>query len=131
MELPVMAYSSSAKRWFGPAERPLRRAVVEGIDGAARDDQFDGIENPFERDTSLMTGWLQGTATIVSVLRTGEWIATLEFFDVTFEVTLPDAEPFRLVQRQLIAERALETWKVGVKAAILMNPADHTKAVLV
>jgi hypothetical protein len=132
MELLVMAHSSSAKRWFGAAERPLRRAVVEGIDDGARvNGQFEDLENPFERDTSLMTDWLHGTAVIVSVLRTGEWVATSEFFDVTFEVSLPGIERYRLVQRQLIAERALQTWEVGVRAAILVNPADHTKAVLV
>jgi hypothetical protein len=94
------------------------------------DGGFDDIENPFDVDSGLMCDWLHGTATIVSVVRTGEWVDRNEFFDVTLEVELDGFEVYEIQQRQLIPEKAQFEWQPGIEVGILVNPADHTKAVL-
>jgi hypothetical protein len=117
-------FGGRAKRWFGPAEQPLRHAVVNGIGEASE------VENPFDVDTGMTDSWIRGTATIVTVLRTDEWVDRSEFFEVTFEVELPGAENYELVQRQLVAEKAQFDWQPGIEFDILVNPNDRTKAVL-
>ena len=94
------------------------------------DGGFDDIENPFDVDTRLMQNWLPGTATIVSVARTGEWVDRNEFFDVTLEIDLDGFEVYELHQRQLIPEKAQFEWQPGIEVDVLVNPADHSKAVL-
>lgn len=94
------------------------------------DGGFDDVENPFDVDTELMAGWLAGTATIVSVDRTGEWIDRNEFFDVTLEIELAGHEVYEIHQRQLIPERAQFEWQPGIEVGVLVNPADLSKAVL-
>jgi hypothetical protein len=88
------------------------------------------IENPFDVDTDLMQNWLPGTATIVSVTRTGVWVARSEFFDVTLEIELDGLEVYEIRQRQLVAERAQFEWQPGIELGVLVNPADLSKAVL-
>lgn len=95
------------------------------IDGGIED-----IENPFDVDTELMRSWLAGTATIVSVERTDEWVDRNEFFDVTLEIDLDGFEVYELHQRQLIPEKAQFEWQPGIEVGVLVNPADHSKAVL-
>ena len=95
------------------------------IDGGIED-----IENPFDVDSELMRNWLAGTATIVSVDRTDEWVDRNEFFDVTLEIDLDGFEVYELHQRQLIPEKAQFEWQPGIEVGVLVNPADHSKAVL-
>ena len=94
------------------------------------DGGFEDIENPFDVDSGLMRHWLPGTATIVSVDRTGEWVDRNEFFDVTLEIDLDGVEVYELHQRQLIPEKAQFEWQPGIEVDVLVNPADHSKAVL-
>jgi hypothetical protein len=91
---------------------------------------FEDIDNPFDVDTELMQGWLPGTATIVSVTRTGEWVDRNEFFDVILEIELEGVEVYEIQQRQLIPERAQFEWQPGIEVGVLVNPADLSKAVL-
>jgi hypothetical protein len=88
------------------------------------------IENPFDVDTGMTDSWIRGTATIVTVLRTDEWVDRSEFFELRLEVELPGLESYELVQRQLVGERAQFDWQPGIELDILVNPNDHTKAVL-
>lgn len=88
------------------------------------------IENPFDADMSLTHGWLTGTATVVSAFRTGHWVGRNEFFDVILEIELDGFEVYEIEQRQLISEKAQFEWQPGIEFDILVNPADHSKAVL-
>jgi hypothetical protein len=90
----------------------------------------DEVENPFDVDTGLMRDWLPGTATIVSVSRTGHWIGRNEFFDVTLEVELEGFDIYEIEQRQLISEKVQFEWQPGIEIGILVDPSDHSKAVL-
>jgi hypothetical protein len=90
----------------------------------------DEIGNPFDVDTELMQHWLPGTATIVSVSRTGHWVGRNEFFEVILEVELEGFDIYEIEQRQLISEKAQFEWQPGIELGILVNPADHAKAVL-
>ena len=94
------------------------------------DGGIDDIENPFDVDSGLMRYWLPGTAIIVSVARTDEWVDRNEFFDVTLEIDLEGFEAYELRQRQLIPEKAQFEWQPGIEVDVLVNPADHSKAVL-
>jgi hypothetical protein len=88
------------------------------------------IENPFDVDTGLMRGWLPGTATIVSVSRTGHWVGRNEFFDLILEIELDGFEVYEISQRQLVSEKAQFEWQPGIELGILVNPADRSKGVL-
>ena len=92
--------------------------------------RLEEVENPFDVDTELMAEWIPGTATIVTVRRTATWVGRSEFFEVKIEVELPGFDTYELVQRQLIAEKSQFEWQPGIEVGVLVNPADHSKAVL-
>ncbi|KJC64315.1 hypothetical protein TZ00_07605 [Agreia bicolorata] len=121
-QIAAMNLGFRAKKWFGPAEQPLRPAVVQGID--------DETENPFDVDSAMTRHWLRATATIVTVERTGEWVDRNEFFDVTLEIELDGVGRYPVRQRQLIPEKTQFEWLPGGEVGVLVNPSDHSKAVL-
>jgi len=121
-QIASMDLGFRAKRWFGSSEEPLRAAVVQGID--------EEIENPFDPDAAMMRHWLPATATIVTVERTGEWVDRNEFFDVTLEIELDGVGRYPVRQRQLVPEKTQSEWLPGGEFDVLVDPADHSKAVL-
>jgi hypothetical protein len=142
-----MSFGSTIRRWFGAGEPPLRSAMVAGIEQAAKEhpatpkdpdpDQptphpasGHEVENPFD-DTHLTAGWLEGTARVVSMTRSGEFVGPAEFVVIALIVTIPGQAPYEQPgHRQLVIPAALPTWQPGSVVPVAVNPADPSKLVV-
>jgi hypothetical protein len=136
-----MSFGSTIKRWFGAGEPPLRNAMVSGIEQAATSDDRPNrptphpssgheVENPFD-DTHLTADWPAGTATVVSLELTGEFVGAAEFAVITLSVSIPGRSPYEQTgHRQLVTPASIPSWQPGSVVPVAVNPADPGRLVV-